>query len=454
MSQKQLYKFQEEGVRFAVQKRKVLLADEMGLGKSVQAIRAIQQLGAFPCIVIAPKAVVSNWKNEIEKWGGTAQIITSKFKFNNPSLFESDQPEFYIINYDIIIKQLDELLTIPYKALIIDEIHYAKNYKAKRTKGVERLIQEKYDKAKRENPLIIIGLSGTPILNHGTEIHQIAKLINPYCLGFSFFTFADRYCTPAPFGGYELNHSALPELNERLKEIMLRRKKAEVLTELPDKTRIDVELCIDEREYLNQIRAQVQILKEQFKDDSQILLGLMSRERRITGTLKAEKVVEFMLDRLEETNEKIVVFAHHKDVIQTISSRLKEEGYDNSVYVGEMSDEQRQKALDDFQTKHRVIIISMHAGGTGINLQFANYVVFAELDWSPSQLQQAEDRCHRIGQKNNVTVYYLFAKNTIDEDITNSVVRKMQVINAIVDNIELEAKNNKENAYHALLRSL
>lgn len=448
----QLYEFQEKGIEFITQKKKVLVADTMGLGKTIQAIVAVQRLDKFPCLVIAPKAVIANWKNEVGKWGSTAKILDSKFVFSQEELITDTQ--FFIINYDILPKKISELLKIPYKSIILDEIHYAKNYRAKRTKAVERLIEEKYDKVKKQNPLVIIGLSGTPILNHGTEIHQIAKIIDPYCLGFSFFTFAGRYCIPARFGGYELNTQKIDELNDRLKMIMIRRKKEDVLKDLPDKTRVDIEVCINESEYRNQLRTQVKALKEKYEKDSEIILGLISNERKLTGLLKVDNVVEFLLDRLQETNEKIVVFAHHTDVITKISERLREEGYENTVYIGSMTSEQRQKALDDFREKNRIIIISIHAGGVGINLQFANYVVFAELDWSPSQLQQAEDRCHRIGQKNNVTVYYLFAKNTIDENITNSVIKKMQVINAIIDDIEIEAEDEKINAYQALLRSL
>lgn len=443
----ELYPFQKEGVEFIIQKKKALIADMMGLGKTVQAIMATQQIGCFPCVVIAPKSVVVNWKNEIEKWGGTATIINSKTDFQ-----DLPHVQYYVLNYDIVNKKLEVLTRLPYQAIILDEIHYAKNYKAQRSKAVSYLIENKYDKSTKTNPLIVIGLSGTPILNHGTEIHQIAKLIDPYCLGFSFFTFANRYCVPATFGGYELDHTKIGELNERLKTIMLRRRKEEVLKDLPQKTRSDVEVCIEQDKYLAELRAKIKELKEKYQDDRQIILGLMAVERRITGILKAEKAVEFILDRLAETDEKIVVFAHHKEVIKKLSERLAEEGYANTIYTGDMTDTERQKAIDDFRDKNRVVIISVHAGGTGINLQFASYVVFVELDWSPSQLQQAEDRCHRIGQLNNVTVYYLFAKNTIDENITTSVIRKMGVINAMIDNLEIQAEEDKNNAYRNLLR--
>lgn len=451
----QLYEFQKKGVEFITTKKKVLLADSMGLGKTPQSIVAIQQLAAFPCIVVAPKSVIGNWKNEVEKWGSTAKVIDTKFAYNQSGLSIEDEPHFYVINYDILPKKLSELLKIPYKAVIMDEVHYAKNYRAKRSKACEKLIQEKYDKKENKNPLVVIGLSGTPIINHGTEIHQIAKLIDPYALGFSFFTFAGRYCIPARFGGYEINRNMVDQLNDRLSNtIMLRRRKEDVLLDLPAKTRVDVEVEIDEKQYKDELRAEAMILKANQQKDSQIILGLMSKERRVAGRLKAQKVVEFLLDRLNETDEKITVFAHHTDVIKTISNELRKAGFENSIYIGEMSDSERQKAIDDFRNQNRVIIISIHAGGIGINLQFANYVVFAELDWSPSQMQQAEDRAYRIGQKKNVTVYYLFAKNTIDEAITSHVVKKMQVINAVIDDIEIEAEQEKMSAYQALLRSL
>jgi SWI/SNF-related matrix-associated actin-dependent regulator 1 of chromatin subfamily A len=453
---RQLYDFQKEGVEFIIQKQKALLADEMGLGKTIQAITAVKQNQRLPTLVISPKSVIHNWKAEVEAEDMTAIIIDTKFKFSTPRLdtINEARADFYIVNYDILTKTLNEILKIPFKSVILDEIHYAKNYRAKRTKAVEAIIQRDYDPIKKENPIMVVGLSGTPILNHGVEIHQIAKLINPYCLGYSFFTFADMYCREGVFGGYEIDMYKVEKLNERLKMIMLRRRKADVLTQLPDKTRQDIEMCIDENAYRSELRKHLFELRGKYEDDSKIILAMMARERQIAGKLKVEGVVDFLLDRLAETDEKIVVFAHHTEVINQISQKLTEAGYTNTVYVGEMNDEARQKAIQDFKEKNRVIIISIHAGGTGINLQFANYVVFAELDWSPSQLQQAEDRCHRIGQKNNVTVYYLFAKNTIDEAITKQVVRKMMVINAVIDNIEIEANEKKQDYYRSLLQVL
>lgn len=428
----QLFDFQQKGVERIKQYGSTLLADEMGLGKTVQAIVAVTELGKIPALVICPKAVIENWKREIEKWDTSAQIITTKTE-------SLQNVNFYIINYDIVIKKLELLQKINYQALILDEIHYVKNYKVKRTKAVEQLANRN---------VLKIGLSGTPILNHGTEIHQIAKLIDPSCLGNNFFSFITQFGQQDRWGGYVLRKDRLLALNEKLKKIMLRRIKTEVLTQLPEKLRQEILIEVDDHDYRKRLK---QYAIE--KNENLQLLGFIAHERRVLSELKIDSTIDFVLDRLAETDQKIVIFAHHTDTIKQLSEKLTENKILNTIYIGEQSQEQRNAAIEKFKNEAQVIIISIHAGGTGINLQFANYVIFHELDWSPAQLQQAEDRCHRIGQNSNVNVYYLIAKNTMDMQISARLVSKLEQINAIIDG-EQNLEREKLEAYKELLQIL
>jgi SWI/SNF-related matrix-associated actin-dependent regulator 1 of chromatin subfamily A len=432
----------------------------MGLGKTIQAIGVIN---ASPrpkkVLVVAPASLKLNWKRELEKW--LTYPLTVGVAGN-----ELPDTDIVILNYDVLGKFKDKLMSASWDILIADEAHYAKNPKAQRTinlVGAEKKIGGKYvkvpgiaDKAKRK-----IFLTGTPILNRPIELWPIVSTLTPGTFP-NFISFAKRYAN-AQEGRYGWDFSGasnLGELQDKLRAtIMVRRMKKDVLTELPTKRRQVIELEPDskarkvvEREQelskkheteLIKLRVAAELAKTSGSDDdyesavarlrtaSRVAFDEISKERHDVALAKVPQVIEHLKDVLEQ-QDKVVVFAHHRDVIDQIMAAFPGEAV---KLTGEDSIDERQKSVDAFQTDPNVKIFvgSIHAAGVGITLTAASHVVFAELDWVPGNITQAEDRLHRIGQTNTVLVQHLVFDESLDAKIVKTLVEKQAVIAEALD---------------------
>ena len=409
-----------------------LIADEMGLGKTIQAIGVVN---ASPDIqrvlVVCPASLKLNWRNELGKW------LTRKLSV---SVFPKEA-DITIIHYDIVSKLSEQS---QYDLLILDEAHYVKNPKAARTKHVQAL------RARCQN---VLALTGTPILNKPIEIWPILQMVAPEqwdpagvvkgkslaagC-GAGFFRFAKRYCNAHQeyhgrtshweFGG----HSNLEELQERLRTTcMVRRLKADVLKELPAKRRQVVSIgngCHDEADYGDlgddYETAHKRVMSIAFED--------ISRVRHEQALRKLPAAIEHIRGCLE-SSDKIVVFAHHHDVIAQLAAEFADMGC--VTLTGESPIAARQEAVERFQTSAdcRIFIGSIGAAGVGITLTAASHVIFVELDWVPANLSQAEDRCHRIGQTESVLVQHLVLDGSIDAKMCKLIVEKQNVADMALD---------------------
>lgn len=409
---------------------KALIADEMGLGKTIEALAYINQHKELrPAIIICPASLKINWEREAKKWlddGERITVVDSKNGIINPSTI-------YIINYDIVKKYLGSLMLLEAKLLILDESHYIKTHDSQRTKLVTDL--------SRKIPHRIL-LTGTPVLNRPKELFPQLNVIDPNKFN-NFFPYAIKFCG-AYKGDYGWDFSGatnLHELNELLKIILIRRKKADVLQELPEKRRVTIQLEIDnEAEYNQAVRDVIGYLRMKKGDAAADAASRAEAIRRIESLKelavkgKMESLYKWIDDFLE-SDEKLVLFASHYIPINLIYKR-----YRNIAVrlTGEDSQDVRQDAVDRFQNNPdvKLFIGNMKAAGVGITLIAASNVTFIELDWTPAIHQQAEDRCHRIGQKNAITAYYLLAKNTIDEEIIRLLEKKSYNIDALLDGKE------------------
>lgn len=419
-----------------------LIADEMGLGKTIQAIGYINSNPRITTVlVVCPASLKVNWTREWYKWS------TRSFHID-------------VVNYE----QCKKLPTFQaWDLLVIDEAHFIKNPKAKRTQEVKRLASQCRE---------IIALSGTPIVNRPVELFPLLSLLDPRTWdpagrakvgkvykqvgqgeGAGYFRYALRYCAAhaehharwkACTGrGCKYCHwtfagaSNLEELQEKLRtSVMVRRLKADVLTELPPKRRqvvylpftgeddyADIELSDDFDDALTNVRKKVPFDK-------------LSRTRHEQGLAKVPQVVDFVREQLgdaAENTHKLVLFAHHKDVIAQLASELAEYGV--MTLTGDTSMPDRQHAVDVFQQDPncRIFIGSIQAAGVGLTLTAASHVILAELDWTPGNVQQAEDRCHRIGQRESVLVQHLVFEGTLDARLVELLDSKQAVITKAVD---------------------
>ena len=448
--------YQKAGIEFANRKDNVLIGDEMGLGKTIQAIGLCNLNEKIKNIlIICPASLRINWKNEFQKWdvfNREVEIANSKFPDSN----------VVVINYDILKKYHKELRKRVWDIMIVDESHYLKNYKAKRTHEV----LGKYDKeaSKRINPIPAkkkVFLTGTPILNRPVELWTILNAIDSEGLGKSWVGYVTRYCDAFQnqYGWDVSGASNLEELQTKLRtSIMIRRLKKDVLKELPAKRRQVIVLppngsgsivqkekdAYDKlQEKLHQLKIAVELAKanddensyteaiEKLRQENSIAFTEIAKIRHETAVAKIPFIIQYLHDSLEST-DKVVVFAHHKDVINAI----KEEFSDCSVSLtGGDKLENRQKAVDDFQNDKNVKIFigSIKAAGVGITLTAASMVVFAELDWVPGNVTQAEDRLHRIGQEEKVNVYHLVFDDSLDAKMAKTIVEKQNIIDAALD---------------------
>ena len=456
-----LKQFQLSGVEYIIANKKLIVGDEMGLGKTVQSLASMIYLNSFPCLIICPNSLKYNWKNECEKW-----LIDKSYK-----LFLTDEPcteelltshNISIMSYNTLMKYQKIVNTIKWEALIVDESQSIKNKKAERSKAIKKIA--------KKIPVKLL-LTGTAIINKPMEIIHQLNVLDKFDLFGGWDFFIKRYCDAysTPYGVNISGATNLKELNTKLRKYCyLRRNKKEVLPELPDKQRINIELDISNRREYN--KAQKNIVKylvanvyKNIPDNFQTIYEKKKylaeqKNKLISKTLQAEFLVQINALRLlaatgkiesitewiaefQENNpdEKLVLFGIHSDFLKYLANKFK-----CNLIIGETKPNIRQQYIDDFQNnpKSKLLILNIAIGNAGFNLTAANTVAFAELDWSPGVHLQSEDRCHRIGQKNTVTAYYLLGQNTIDVKMYNSLMSKMEIINA-VNSGEINEDNNQ-----------
>ena len=447
-----LMNFQKEGLDFLLKSSgNALLADEMGLGKTVQTLSYVStEKQTFPVLIVAPLVTLNNWEREIEKF--------LKKKSRNGRILESESPsvtlirtgkskelpktDIYIINYELLLKRSDDLEKVGIHTIVCDEVHNLRSKTTQKYKAVKKL-------AALPTVHYRIGLSGTPIYNRGSEIWPIIDILKPGLLG-SFKEFCEYFCYVNDKGkAIVLENKRASLRNELQKHVMLRRKKADVLKELKDKVRYKEVIASDTEFYLEELdkiwkklEAEQKEAQTEFSKSASYHRAIQS-ERQIAGVAKLPHVINFVKN-IMEIEESVVVFCHHKVIHKLLHESLQE--FSPVSIIGGQSDSTRQDQIDKFQKgESKLMIGGIRAGNVGINLTRAKYVIFAELDWSPAIHRQAEDRLHRIGQKNTVFAYYLIGNGTLDDHVASILVDKSYEIDAIMDET-VDTYENKDKA--------
>lgn len=414
-----LYKYQQVGVNFLTSKKRALLADAMGVGKSAQALRAINYLYAYPCLVLCPASLKINWEREIEKWvpGKTVSVINRVTDFK--------ETDFVVINYDRITKNLEALGEYQFVGMIADESHMLKNYMAKRTKTAKVIA--------KDIPVKFL-LTGTPVLNHPVDLISQLQILGRLDELGGWIGFTNKYLVKSYWGGFDKKKAKnLDELKTRLELFMLRRTKEEVLPELPGKQHITIPVVISNiKDYKTVSNALVTEYKLQGMNEA-IALTKLTSLRKLAAMGKVKASIEW-IESFVESDEKLVVFAHHRDVIRGVKEGLS---FPVDTITGSTPMEERQRAVDAFQNnpESKVLILNIQAGGVGLTLTAASHVLFIELPWVPAILDQAIDRTHRIGQKKNVTIYYMMGEKTIDWAIYGTLKDKRLLVSQVIHNV-------------------
>lgn len=409
--------FQKKGLAWLCATPRGLLADEMGLGKTLQALCALCSLRLFPAIVVVPPHLVRNWKAEINRFIRIQGKPPRVHEIRGLTPYALPEADIYIMHYLLLRGWKEILPNLGFRAVVFDE-----------AQELRRAGTEKYSAASllAESCDRVIGLSGTPIYNQGGEIWNVVNILDYHFLG-DWESFTREWCY-----GYGNNIVIKPELlGEHLRRegLMLRRTKAEVLPELPEKRRLVQEIDADDSVYMRLMQPVLEKLRLLRSDGTltasarALLVDQISQgERQATGIAKAPFVCQFVRTLLEN-GEKVLLFAHHHAVMDRYKEELR--AFNPVFITGRETGGRKEEAAADFmEGRTDLCCISLRAA-SGLNLQRASCVVFGELDWSPAVHSQAEDRAHRIGQKDSLLCYYLVSPRGSDADIQEALGLKV-----------------------------
>ena len=445
------FQHQLEAFEYGLKYDRWFLGDEMGLGKTKQsidiAVAKKLQYGYKHCLIICGvNGLKWNWKNEISVHSNETGYIlgqrgnkigSNANKLDDVLSLEDNDNYFIITNVESLRSEeiTEALVTMCENGeigmIITDEIHKMKNPSSQQGKAFLKLRTK-----------TMIAMTGTPLMNNPLDLYVILKW-----LGYedhAFYSFKKHYCVMGGYGGYEIvGYKNISELKEKLDEIMLRRKQKDVL-DLPEKTYVE--------EYVDMTPKQEKIYREvtqEIKSNIDIIstapnpLAELIRMRQATGytgilssTIKESAKLDRMEELVEEAlanDKKVVIFSNWTQMTNEIYKRLHK-NYKVARITGQTKDNERQEIVDNFQTGDLNILIgTVGAMGTGLTLTAGTVEIFLDEPWNRANKEQAEDRCYRIGQKNNITIYTILCKNTIDERIHELVYKKGKMADALVD---------------------
>ncbi len=426
----ELEPFQHAGVRYVLEARRTFLADEQGLGKTIEALAALEADGAFPAAVVCPASLKLNWEREAARWlpHRTRTVVAGRGSVPATA-------DVTILNYEIVEAHSDVLRRRGLRALVVDESHLVKNPRAKRTRAVRRLA----DAVARDG--LKLALTGTPVMNHPDELIAQLRVIDR--LG----DFGSGARFSQQFRG---SHGAEERLHWHLRRhCFVRRTKAEVLPQLPAKRRSVVPVALtNEAEYRVAERDVIEWLRS-------LPLDLDVLDAKIAAARRAERLAQLnalkqiaargklaaalaWIEDFRASEEPLVVFAHHTEVQEAVLAR-----FPGALHLlGRDTAPARDAAVRAFQAGDGdgMIVCSTQVASQGITLTRATNVCFLELEWTPALHDQAEDRVHRIGQRDAVTAWYLLAAETIDETMARLLERKRDLVAAVTDGHERDAE--------------
>jgi SWI/SNF-related matrix-associated actin-dependent regulator 1 of chromatin subfamily A len=446
-----LYDYQREGAKYLASRKVALLADEMGVGKSAQVVAACDLINAKRVLVVCPAVARIHWIREFAKFSTQTRPFEILFTAKQPL-----SPGLSVItSYDLTFRTK---ITGAFDVLVLDEVHFLKSLETRRSKAVfgkEGLVRQ----AKR-----VWAVSGTPAPNHAGELWIMLYTFGVTKLNYT--AFVERYCTyyVGPYGlqitGTKMQ--TIPELKLLLGKIMLRRKKEDVMLQLPpiyfqdmvvQPGEINLESDSgffayvyphDRTQFLNNIIARERKLVEDVMETTRAgpyglkALESISRSvsalRRYTGMQKIKPVAELILAELKaNAYDKVVIFAIHQAVIEGLRVELRK--FNPVTLYGRTEASKRQRNIDKFQKnpRCRVFIGNVQAAGTAITLTASNQVVVVECPWTPGDLAQAVMRCHRMGQKKTVTVRVIGLADSIDEKISRLIKQKARQLSRLFD---------------------
>ncbi len=423
-----------------------ILADDMGLGKTLQTLAVLLDRSADgPSLVIAPTSVGFNWVREAERFSPTLKVHLYRETERGEFLPSVGPNDLVVCSYGLALRDQKSLADVHWNTVVLDEAQAIKNSNSKTSKAIATLQADWF-----------VALTGTPVENHLGELWSLFHVVSPGVFG-GWESFRRKFAAPIE---KQIDEDARAALADRLKPFVLRRTKKQVLTELPPRTEMNlyVDLSSDERaEYENVRRAALGEIEQieslpNIQDQRFKILAMLTRLRQISchvglvnknwtqSSAKLDQLCE-TLESLKEEGHRALVFSQFTQHLALIRAALDAKGFTYEYLDGSTPPDARQKAVDRFQNGTAdAFLISLKAGGTGLNLTAADYVIHMDPWWNPAVEDQATDRAHRIGQDKPVMVYRIVARGTIEEEILALHETKRDLVAGVLEGTEAAAK--------------
>ncbi len=432
-----LREYQYEGFRWMVRLDHwgagACLADDMGLGKTIQTIAfMLHKASAGPSLVVAPASVLLNWEKELHRFAPELKVRVLNHSDDRKETVETaSSGDIVITTYGILSQEDETLIGKKWNVICLDEAHTIKNRQTKMSASAMKL---------QSTSRVI--LTGTPIQNYLGELWNLFQFLNPGLLG-RFEIFSRKFISN--------NDADLNGLKKMVQPFILRRTKAQVLEELPEKTEIIRPVELSDLEMAAYERMRDNVLKS-LEGESKVTVNALAAITRLRQAacsmslvddkwpLPSSKVTACMdlLENIMSEGNRVLIFSQFTSFLAMITAQLDQSGTEYHYLDGSTPIKKRDKMIQDFQKGNKqIFIVSLKAGGLGLNLTGANYVIHLDPWWNPAIEQQATDRAHRIGQKQNVTVYHIISQHTIEEKILRLHETKRNLADSFLEGSDL-----------------
>ncbi len=442
--QTDLYPYQQEGVRFGLFKKAALIGDEMGLGKTLQAIAlaALKKdiFGFQKVLVITLASLKEQWKREIERFSDETAMVVAGTAQQRQAIYQGDPSYFKITNYEAVLRDINAIIRYKPDLVILDEAQRIKNFTTKTADAVKQI--------PRKHALV---LTGTPLENKLEDVYSIVQFLDPRMLTPLWQFAADHFMLSRSKKGKILGYRNLSRLHEKLQSIVIRRRKEDVLSDLPRQVDNNYYLELHEKQskiHNGYMQLLLPLLNKKFLTPMDIrrMQELLLRMRMVcnsTYLIDRKTHISPKLKELESIIEELVVAGGRKMIIFSewttmtflIARHLSDAGIGFVELSGKVPVKKRQALIDEFTHNPQCkVFLSTDAGGTGLNLQAADCVVNFELPWNPARLNQRVGRVNRIGQKSGcINVVNLITKNSIEEKILAGLQLKTDLFEGVFD---------------------
>lgn len=441
-----LYPYQKEGIEFATYKKGAIIADEMGLGKTLQAIGTAitkkQIFGFERCLIICPASLKDQWKSEIEKFSDEKATIVYGFPEQREEIYVSDTNYFHIINYETVLRDKDIINKLGYDFIILDEAQRIKNYETITANAVKAL--------HKKHGLVI---TGTPIENKLIDLYSIVEFLDKKMLT-PMWEFSYQHCYFDKTSKNKITgYTNLQNLKNKIKSVLLRRTKKEVIEQLHNLNEITIPVAMHPKQrelHASYARGVAKILGKKFKTsfDWQKLTMLLQSMRMVCNSTylidnetnfspKLTELKDVLFEKLDLKNNhrKIIIFSEWIKSNKLIGDLLRENNIGYTELNGKVPVKKRQALINEFeQNKKCRVFLSTESGGSGLNLQMADTVINFELPWNPAKKNQRIGRIDRLGQKNKaLTVVNFITKNSIEMKIASGLMAKQELFDNVLN---------------------